>query len=97
MDTGISGASGSESKARGFKSPQRILVRFFEKSRDGWKAKYQALRKERKRFQNQAADATRARDSWRQRAESSEAEVERLRLALTAARSERAQDAQKKG
>ena len=83
----------------GFKSPRRILAGFFKRSRDQWKAKYQRLQKENKRFCNRAADAVRARERWRQRAESSEAQTKRLRTQLRAAQAESvsSKEAQKKG
>lgn len=81
-----------------FKSPLRILLRFFKRSRDRWKAKSQAQRKETKRFRNRAADATRSRDHWRERAETAEAQLERLRAAATASGPSVPSDgAQKKG
>lgn len=61
-----------------FKSPLRILVRFFERSRDNWKRKHMELKVEIKRFRNQAADARRSRERWRAKAEAFAADVKRL-------------------
>ena len=97
MDTGALVASGCENESAGFKSPPRILVRFFKKSRDRWKAKYQTLQTKMKRFRNRVADATRARDRWRERAETAEAEAKRLRVELAAGAESVPQGAQKKG
>ncbi len=36
----------------GYKSPVHKLIRFFEDSRDNWKAKYQSLKKDHKRLEN---------------------------------------------
>ena len=69
---------------RSFKSPRRILVRSFLRSRERWKAKYMSQKPKLKRLRNRAADATRARDHWRERAETAEAEAAQLRAELAA-------------
>lgn len=74
------------------KSPRRILVRFFQRSRDKWKEKYMSLKADIKRFKNQAADARRSREQWRAQAESSQAEVRRLEAELAELRSGEAAD-----
>lgn len=65
-----------------FKSPLRILVRSFRRSRDKWKQKYMGLKCEIKRFRNQAADARRSREQWKTKAEGLLAEVRRLEREL---------------
>jgi len=82
--------------ARVFRSPNRILVRFFRKSRDQWKQKHQALQEEMKRLTNQVADVRRSRERWRQKAEAAEGAVKRLETALAAENAAR-QEAEKKG
>ncbi|HQT95874.1 MAG TPA: hypothetical protein PK435_14680 [Thermoanaerobaculaceae bacterium] len=62
-----------------FRSPKRILVRFFQKSRDRWKEKYKAVKEELKKRSNEVADVRRSRQTWREKAEEAQAEVERLR------------------
>lgn len=61
---------------RSFKSPLRKLVVFFERSRDGWKAKYQEIKARLKKEQNQVRAVERSRASWRAKAE---AKAERVR------------------
>lgn len=99
METVVAEGIKREDELAGLKSPRRILVRFFKRSRDRWKARCQARGQESKRFRNRAADAARARDRWRQRAEAAEAAVERLRAELAAAQAKGvpAEGAQKKG
>jgi predicted nucleic acid-binding Zn-ribbon protein len=74
------------------KSPRRILVRFFRRSRDNWKRKFMDLKTEIKRFKNQAADARRSREQWRTKAESFQAEVRRLEAELAELRARQAAD-----
>lgn len=61
-----------------FKSPLRMLVRFFRRSRDNWKQKYMGIKTEIKRHKNQAADARRSREQWKAKAELLEAKLQRL-------------------
>jgi vacuolar-type H+-ATPase subunit D/Vma8 len=84
------------SSPRTFRSANRILVRFFRKSRDRWKEKYQSLQKEAKRLTNQAADARRSRDQWREKAVAAEATAKQLEAALAAETTARA-ETEKKG
>jgi hypothetical protein len=51
-----------------FTSPASKLVRFFEKSRNGWKAKHHELKKACKLLQNQTRAVEKSRESWRERA-----------------------------
>jgi predicted nuclease with TOPRIM domain len=62
-----------------YRSPRRVLVRFFEKSRDRWKAKYQALQERIKEFRTEVRDLRRSRDRWRDKAESLEGQLRELR------------------
>lgn len=64
------------------KSPIRKLARFFQKSRNGWKAKCQTAKVECKRWANQARAVARSRDLWRERAEASAQEVAALQQEL---------------
>ena len=67
-----------------WKSPVRKLVAFFQKSRDGWKAKQQALQVCLKKEQNQVRAVEQSRANWRARAEAAEQQVERLSAELMA-------------
>jgi chromosome segregation ATPase len=62
-----------------YRSPLRVLVRTFERSRDLWKAKYQALQERVKAFRTELRDLRRSRDRWRAKAEALEQEVHALR------------------
>ena len=50
---------------RTFKSPMRKLVRFFEKSRDGWKSKCQEARRKCKQLSNQVRAVEKSREHWK--------------------------------
>jgi uncharacterized protein (DUF3084 family) len=68
----------------GYLSPLRKLVRFFEFSRDQWKAKHHAVKKQLKLAQNQIRAVEKSRAKWRQDAENAAAEKQRLRTELEA-------------
>jgi septal ring factor EnvC (AmiA/AmiB activator) len=91
----MEGSAGTASP-RVFRSPNRILARFFRKSRDQWKEKYQALQEEMKRLTNQVADVRRSRERWREKAEAAEGAAKRMEAALEAETVAR-REAQKKG
>ena len=80
-----------------FTSPWRNLAWSFRKSRDNWKKKYQALRAEHKRLQNQVRDVRQSREQWRSRAEQTQAENQRLREQLARGSSAAAAAGEKKG
>ena len=65
----------TQAKGTPFKSPLRVLVRFFQRSRDGWKHKYQELKRQRKRWQNEVADLRRSRDHWKEKAKALEQQL----------------------
>jgi predicted RNase H-like nuclease (RuvC/YqgF family) len=69
-------------KAPGYSSPWRALARFFEKSRDRWKAKYQALQERIKEFRTEVRDLRRSRDRWRAKAEALEEQVRNARAQM---------------
>jgi len=66
----------------GYRSPWRVLARFFEKSRDLWKAKYQVLQESIKEFRTEVRDLRRSRDRWRTKAEALEEQVGKLRAQM---------------
>lgn len=72
-----------------FSSPVVKLVRFFEQSRDRWKAKHHELKKKSKRLENQTRAVEKSRARWRDRARTAEqrlaeleCEIEELKLPL---------------
>src|SRR5262245_25995009 len=64
-----------------YKSPQRKLVRFFEKSRMQWKAKCRAAKATIKVLKNRIQFLEESKARWKRRAQALEAEVARLRAA----------------
>lgn len=60
-------------------SPARVLARFFEKSRDRWKAKYKKLQERIKATRTELRDLRRSRDRWRAKAEDLEGKIEEMR------------------
>ncbi len=70
-------------------SPVGKLLRFFKKSRDGWKAKQHHLKVQCKRQSNQGRAVESSRAAWRERAETAEGrlrDLERQIAELKAAR-----------
>ena len=65
-----------------WKSPSRKLVRFFNKSRDLWKAKYVELKTECKLMGNQVRAVEKSRERWRQLAEEAQQQVQQLQQEL---------------
>lgn len=65
-----------------FSSPMSKLVRFFERSRDRWKAKHRKLKDERKLLLNQTRAVEKSRGAWRGRASSAEQRVTELEREL---------------
>lgn len=75
----MSNCEAVEQQAPEHSSPARVLARFFEKSRDRWKAKYKRLQERIKAFRTELRDLRRSRDRWRAKAEALEQKVEELR------------------
>ena len=71
-----------ETMEHSYKSPVRKLVTFFERSRDGWKAKCRELKKQLKKEQNQVRAVERSRAAWRKKAEDAARRVEELESEL---------------
>ena len=65
-----------------YRSPQRVLVRVFENSRDLWKAKYQTLQERIKEFRTEVRNLRRSRDRWRTKAEALQQQTKELRSQL---------------
>jgi septal ring factor EnvC (AmiA/AmiB activator) len=74
----MSPSEASEQHAAVHSSPARVLARFFEKSRDRWKAKYVTLQERVKVFRTEVRDLRRSRDRWRAKAEALEQKIEEL-------------------
>lgn len=72
----------TDSMERGYRSPIRKLSRFFEKSRDQWKAKHHAVKAELKREQNQRRAVEKSRCAWRAKAEAAEQRARELEVEL---------------
>lgn len=76
--------AGTQASDGTWKSPLRKLVRFFQRSRDQWKRKHHALKKDIKREQNQRRAVERSRQHWREKATRAERRVCELEAALGA-------------
>ena len=86
----------SEPNEKTYKSPLRKLVRFFEDSRDRWKAKSQEAQAKVKRLQNQVRFLERSKADLKSRVKALEAEGVR-RKAREHALEQRMAVLQKKG
>ena len=64
------------------KSPLRKLVRFFQRSRDRWKAKYRALQDKYKLMGNQVLAVEKSREKWRQEARQAQQQLRQLQQEL---------------
>ena len=62
-----------------WKSPLRKLVRFFQRSRDRWKAKYAAKKQQYKLMSNQVRAVEKSRAQWKQAAEQAQQQIRELR------------------
>jgi uncharacterized protein (DUF3084 family) len=71
-------------------SPLRKLVRFFESSRNQWKAKHHEVKKQLKLAQNQIRAVEKSRAKWRQDAKNAAAEADGLRTELEALKNDSA-------
>lgn len=65
-----------------FRSPTRVLARWFQRSRDNWKQKYMELKSELKRSQVRVHDMEQSRQQWREKAEAKERELAALQAEL---------------
>jgi septal ring factor EnvC (AmiA/AmiB activator) len=72
----------SPKESTSYRSPLRVLVRAFERSRDLWKAKYKALQQQIRAFRTEIRDLRRSRERWRAKAEALEQEINQLRIQL---------------
>ena len=65
-----------------YKSRPRVLLDFFERSRNAWKRKCKQAKAESKLLKNQNRAVEKSRDRWRTQTKKLEAEVQRLRNEL---------------
>jgi chromosome segregation ATPase len=85
---GKNGVKTSSSSGKIYTSPRRKLVKFFEKSRDQWKAKCREAKALVKRLKNRVRYLEQSRDSWKQQAQSLEAELAQLKAEAALQRQE---------
>ena len=74
--------AGCEVSLDSYKTPLGKLAKRFKASVELWKAKYQQLKNEIKRYQNRANDARRSRDHWKEQAQQWKASAEQLQVEL---------------
>lgn len=65
-----------------YKSPTAKLLRFFPQSRDRWKAKCQAVRRENKKLANQTRAVEKSRERWKELAQSRQRRIDELEQEL---------------
>ena len=78
----MSRSESSDQETPSYRSPARVLARFFERSRDLWKAKYRELQQRIRAFRTEVRDLRRSRDRWRARAEALQRTIEELHAKL---------------
>lgn len=61
-----------------YKSPSRKLLTFFQRSRDGWKAKHHAAKQELMKEQHQVRAVEKSRAAWRAKAAAAQQRVREL-------------------
>ena len=72
----LAGRMGMEEKC--YRSPVRKLLRFFERSRNGWKEKCLTAKTRLKRLHNRVRQLEASRDRWKQRAQQMEERLRRM-------------------
>jgi chromosome segregation ATPase len=65
-----------------FLSPVRKLVRFFERSRNGWKRKCQEAKRRIKRLSNDKSKLRVSRDRWKENAHTLQSELRQVQEEL---------------
>ena len=70
----------SATKDKVYKSPVRKLARFFEKSRDQWKAKCREAKATIKLLKNRIRFLEESRERWKSRAQELEAQVKQMEV-----------------
>lgn len=69
-----------------YRSPRHKLLEFFERSRDGWKAKCLSAKRKAKALANNVAALRKSREQWKALAREQRDEVHRLRQELEQAK-----------
>ncbi len=69
----------SRSEFRLMETRPRVLANFFRKSRDNWKRKYQEAKSATRALWRRVRDLEVSRTKWRERAEQTQSEQQRLR------------------
>lgn len=69
----------NERAEKAYKSPRRKLVRFFEKSRDQWKAKCLEAKATAKRLKHRIGYLEHSKAEWKAKAKELEQELARMR------------------
>jgi muramoyltetrapeptide carboxypeptidase LdcA involved in peptidoglycan recycling len=69
-------------ESKTFKSPVMKLVRFFESSRDKWKAKHHKVKQQLKLMGNQVRAVEKSRNHWKEVAQQERQRVRELTLEL---------------
>jgi septal ring factor EnvC (AmiA/AmiB activator) len=78
----MSRSEAGDQETPSYRSPARVLARFFERSRDLWKAKYKELQQQLKAFRTELRDLRRSRNRWRAKAEALERKIQELHAKL---------------
>jgi hypothetical protein len=66
-------------EVKSYRSPVQKLLRFFERSRDGWKRKCRNGKVTIKRLTNRVRKLEKSRDLWRQRSQEQQEKLRRSR------------------
>lgn len=74
--------SNQKGRFSGYLSPWRALAWSFHKSRENWKRKYAAVKRDIKRSQNEARDLRKSRELWKEKAKAFERENHSLQAML---------------
>lgn len=75
----------------GFKSPRRLLLRFFRKSQQKWKEKAKQRRGKIKDLEHKVRDIEESRSNWKNKTQQLDAEKKALEERLRVAEAERRQ------
>jgi uncharacterized protein YukE len=71
-----------EQSVQKLKSPLRKLLRVFDRSRNGWKGKYRAVKYECRLMGNQLRAVEKSREKWRQKAQQTQQQLRQLQQEL---------------
>ena len=72
----------TSTKVDQYRSPRKKLLRFFVRSRDGWKAKCAEANEDRKLLANQVRAVEKSREQWRTLAEERKRQIVELEQEL---------------